>query len=215
MNYTELTTAIQDYVQSDETTFVSNIPRFVRNAEDRILRTVQLPVFRKISTTSVGSGNGTLALPSDFLSPYSLAAIDSNNIFYWLYQVDPEAVREGYPIDSGGSIVTGTPKVYGLYDHDTIVFGPHTDATYTFELRYFHRPDSIVDNSTSWLGDNAESVLLYGALIEAGVFIKEERDILEGYKQLYDEGMARLKNFGEGMSRTDAYKEIQVKTGVS
>lgn len=194
MNYAELTQAIQDYTEYAETTFVSQIPEFVRQAEQRIFRTVLIPELRKNATATLSSGAQYLARPSDFLAPFSLAVIDDSGDYYYLFERDVSFMREAYP----NPATTGLPQYYAQFDGDTasseghFILGPTPDATYTAELHYYFDPPSIVTTGTSWLGDNAESVLLYGALLEAYTFMKGEADMLALYEKRYQEALSQL-----------------------
>jgi len=203
--YTTLKQAIQDYTESSETSFVSNLPIIVKQAEERILKSVQLPVFRKNVTGATSSGNKYLAVPSDYLSSYSLA-IDNSGYEYLIFK-DTNFIREAYPVDS----TQGAPKVYSVFDVDYFLLGPTPDATYNVELHYFYRPTSIVDAGTSWLGDNAENALLYGCLLEAYTYLKGDADLMQLYAQRYSEALGRLEEFGEGYNTTDSYRSGQVR----
>jgi hypothetical protein len=206
LTYTQLKQAMQDYLENDETSFTGNLDVFIRQAEDRILKEVQLPVFRKIATSALASGNKYLSLPDDFIVHYALAAINASSSYTWLIQKEPEFIKEAYPDDSGSS--TGSPKVYGVWDHDTIIIGPVLDATYTFELHYIHRPTSIIDSGdgTSWLGTNAEMALLNACLVEAYTYLKGEGELLAIYNQRYESARDRLKTFGEGLRQQDTVR---------
>lgn len=203
--YTTLKATIQDYVQSTETDFVANIDTIIKQAEDRILKSVQLPDFRINKLGSLTSGNQYLTMPSDFLAPYSLAVDDSG--YEYLIFKDVNFIREAYPSSS----TTGTPKYYGIFDENTFILGPSPDDNFTVELHYFYKPASIVDDGTSWLGTNAESVLLYGCLVEAYTFLKGEADLLQVYMARYQEALEDLKGLGEGYSTTDSYRSGTVR----
>lgn len=205
--YTTLKTAIQNYLEESETSFVGNLDVFIKQAEDRILKDVQLPVFRKIQTTTISSNTRFLSLPSDFLAQFSLAAKDGSDNYTWLLKKEPEFINEAYPDDSGST--QGTPRFYGVWDHDSFILGPRSDTTYTMELHYFYRPTSIVDavGGTSWLGTNAEMCLLNACLLEAYTYLKGESDLLELYNKRYEAALARLKNLGEGMRDRDTYRK--------
>tara|TARA_R100000808_G_C2115697_1_gene128398 strand:- start:110 stop:751 length:642 start_codon:yes stop_codon:yes gene_type:complete len=204
--YTTLTQAIKDYVQSTETSFTNNIPVFIKQAESRIVRTASLPVFRKNVTGSMTSGNQYLGIPSDFLSPYSLAIVNSSSYEY-LVNKDVNYIRELYPV----AATTGIPKYYALFDNSSFIIGPTPNAGFSSELHYHYKPQSIVDASdgTSWLGTNAEDVLLYGSLIEAYTFLKGEPDLLGLYQQRHDTALELLIRESDGRDRTDAYRTGQ------
>lgn len=210
--FTTLKTAIQDYVQSTESTFVSQLPRFIINSEERILKECQLDVFRKNAQGFLTSGNSFLAKPSDFLSQNSLSVIVSSSKEFLLYK--QVTMLQDY---TPNPATTGTPLYYGDFDQDTFLIAPTPDSNYTVELHYFYRPQSITDSSdgTSWLGDNAELALLYGSLVEAYTFLKGEPDLLGLYNQRYGEALQWLKNLGEGLQTRDQYRYDRVRRGVA
>lgn len=210
MNYAQLVTALQDYTEDYDTVFVSNIPTFVQNAEERIYNTVQLPALRKNSTSSFNAGNKYLPTPDDYLSVFSFAAVDNLGNYLYLLDKDVNFIREAYPSPTD----TGLPKYYALWDQDTFIFGPTPDQSYTVELHYFYYPESIVTAGTSWLGDNFESALFYGSLVEAATFMKEEADVVKLYIERYNEALALLKQLGDGKNRQDAYRSGQVRDRV-
>tara|TARA_B100001059_G_C17664734_1_gene491326 strand:- start:73 stop:714 length:642 start_codon:yes stop_codon:yes gene_type:complete len=200
--YTTLKQAIQDYVESSETSFVSNLPTFIQQAEDRILKRVQLPDFRKNVTGTVASANPYLIMPSDFLTPYSMA-IDDSGYDYLLFK-DVNFIRQAYP----SSATQAAPKYYGIFSDTSFIVGPTPDKAYDVELHYFHKPESITTSSTgtSWLGDNADSTLLYGCLLEAYTYLKGDPDLMQLYGGRYEEALVRLEELGEGYSTTDSYR---------
>lgn len=215
MNYTELTAAIKGYAENDFPTTVGaftsadQIATFVEVAEQRIYNMVQLPAIRKNVTGNVTTGNKYLACPSDWLATFSLAVINSNNEYLYLLNKDVNFIRESYP-DTDAAFY-GEPKYYAQFDQNTFILGPTPDANYAVELHYFYYPASIVTAGTSWLGDNFDSVLLYGALLEAAAFMKSDVDVVNFYKQRYDEAMTELKQLGDGKNRQDAYRSGQVR----
>lgn len=212
MNYTQLSDSIQDYCQSTETSFVANIPNFVQLAEERIYNSVQLPAIRKNSTASASIGNQYMSLPTDWLSTFSLASIDPVSSDYaYLINKDVNFIRECYP----GSSTQGRPLYYAIWDDDTMIFGPTPDKAYTMELHYYYYPESIVTASTTWLGDNFETVLLYGSLREAYLYLKGEQDIVNYYEQKYQESLGLLKRLGDGLDRQDAYRSGQARIPVT
>ena len=199
--YATLKQAIQDYVQvQTETTFITNIPIFVQQAEDRILKDVQLPNFRKNVTGTMTLGDQYLGAPTDFLSPYSLSISNTGQEFLIFKEVN--FIREAYP----ASGTNGVPKYYAIFEDDFFIIGPTPNANFTTELHYFYRPETIVTASTSWLGTHAESCLLYGCLIEAYTFLKGNEDLLNVYSLRYESALAALKVLGEGRSRTDSFR---------
>jgi hypothetical protein len=212
MNYSELTQLIQDYCQSTETSFVANIPTFVEVAEQRIYNTVQLPALRKNVTGSMSNGNQYMSLPSDWLSTFSLAVIDGTTGEYeYLLNKDVNFIRASYPFPA----TSGKPKYYSIFDATTMLLGPTPNANYTAELHYYYYPVSIVTAGTSWLGNNFDSVLLYGSLREAYTYLKGEADMMTYYEQKYQEALGQLKRLGDGLDRQDAYRSGQVRIPVT
>lgn len=212
MNYAQLSQSIQDYVQSTETTFVANIPTFVQLAEERIYNSVQIPAIRKNSTATMTIGNKYMSLPSDWLSTFSLAVFNpTNNEYTYLLNKDVNYIRQAYP-DADD---LGRPEYYAIWDADTMILGPAPDLAYTAELHYYYYPASIVNVGTSWLGDNFETVLLYGSLREAYIFLKGEQDMMNYYEQKYQESLGLLKRLGDGLDRQDAYLSGQARVPVT
>ena len=210
--FTTLKTAIQDYTQNTESTFVSQLSRFIINSEERILKECQLDVFRKSSQGSATSGNQYLSKPTDFLSQNSLSVINSSSKEFLLYK-QVTALQDYTP----NPATTGTPKYYADWDNDTFLLAPTPDSNYTMELHYFYRPTSITASSdgTSWLGTNAELALLYGSLVEAYTFMKGEADILQVYNGRFQEALQWLKNLGEGLQTRDQYRYDRVRRDVA
>lgn len=209
MTYTELVTMLQEYLQNSEATFVSNIPTFVKVAEERIYHDTQLPSSRQSSTSTFTASNRFLGTPTDFLSPFELhvtvAGVVSPMIF-----VDVGFIREAFPSPT----VTGVPTHYAVWDQNSLIVGPTPASNYTVELHYFRMPQSIVTASTSWLGDNAPGALLYGSLLEGYVYNKGEVDMLKVYDTRYKEAIALLKQYSAGKIRTDTYLDNQFKAPV-
>lgn len=212
MNYTQLQQNLQTYLETTETDFVATIPTFVRQAEERIYRTVQIPELRKNVTGNMTSGNQYLARPSDFLAPFSLAVIDSSGDYSYLLDKEMSFIREAYP----NPTTTGVPKYYAQFDGDiptstgNFLLGPTPNANYQVELQYYYDPPSIVTEGTSWLGENAETALLYGSLVEAYTFLKGDADLLQLYTNRYNEAMMQL--FGIDLrSNRDDYREGRMK----
>lgn len=225
MNYAELSAAIQEYTQNYETDFVANIPLFVRQAEQRIYNTVQFPSIRKNVTGFTTQGNKYLSCPLDFLAVYSMAVIDGDEYTYLLNK-DVNFIRESFP--STAPSAQGIPQYYALFgpattnanppvitNELTFLLGPTPDALYNIELHYYYYPESIATAGTSWLGDNFDSVLLYGALVEAYTFMKGEPDLVTLYNQKYTEALGLAKRLGDGMERGDAYRNGQIKLPVT
>lgn len=208
MTYAELVDLIQQYLENDETTFVANIPQFVRLAEERIHRAVQLQSAQNNATTTLTSGNQYLTLPTDFWSPLELSVTTAGSQTF-LYPKDVSFIRAAYPSAS----TTGRPRYYALFNSDTLILGPTPDSTYTAELHYVARPESIVDEGTTWLGTNGEQALLYGSLIEGYIYNKGDADMMAVYKEQYQEAIVRLKTLAEGQNRQDAYRNPEPSIG--
>ena len=206
--FTTLKTAIQDYLESTETTFVTNLPLIITQAEERILRTVQLPDFRKNVTGTMSQGNPYLTMPSDFLASYSLA-IDNSGYEYLVFK-DVNFMREAYPVEATENV----PKYYSIFDEDTFILGPTPNANFATELHYLYEPESITasGDGTSWLGTNAENALLYGCLVEGYTFLKGDGDLLQWYQAKYDDSVMRLKSLGEGYDTTDNFRSGMVRS---
>jgi hypothetical protein len=208
MNYTELKAQIWSYLQTDDDGLGGLTDTIIRQAEERIVRSVQLPNFRKNVTGSVTSGFQYLSTPSDFLSAYSLSVIAAGDQSYLLPK-DVAFIREAYPSVS----YSGVPKYYALFDENTFLLGPTPGSGYSMELHYYYEPPSIVTSGTSWLGTNAENALLYGCLVEAYTVLKGESDMMQIYVERYNDAMTQLKTLGEGRDRSDTYRngETRVK----
>jgi hypothetical protein len=217
MNYAQLTAAIKGYCENDFPETVDNytsaeqIATFVQNAEERVYNTVQLPALRKNSTSNVVPNYQYLVTPPDYLSVFSFAVIDADGNYNYLLNKDVNYIRAAYP---RANIDVGVPEYYALFDQDTFIFGPTPDAAYQVELHYFYYPESIVTAGNSWLGENFESVLLYGSLLEAYTFMKGEPDVIANYQSRYNEALALLKQLGDGKNRQDAYRSGQVRDRV-
>ena len=226
MNYTQLTTAICDYTQNFDQDFIDNIPVFVKQAEQRIFNTVQFPSIRKNVTGVVATGNKYLSCPDDFLAVYSLAVIDALGAYEYLLNKDVNFIRQAYPTPTS----TGLPKYYALFGPTTtnsgtpvitnelsLILGPTPSSNYSVELHYYYMPESIsvAASGQSWLGDNFDPVLLYGALVEAVTFMKGEADMVQLYNTKYTEALALAKRLGDGMERQDAYRSGQYRQAVT
>jgi hypothetical protein len=228
MNYTELKAAIIAYTENQDASFETEVPVFVQQAEQRIYNSVQFPSLRKNMTGTTSAGNKYLACPDDFLAPYSLAVITgavggnlNTGTYEYLLNKDVNFIRQAYPTPND----TGVPKYYGLFgplvagttitNELSIILGPSPAAAYPVELHYYYYPESIVDAGTSWLGDNFDSVLLYGSLIEAYTYMKGEQDMLTLYNQKFMEALALAKRLGDGMERQDAYRSGQFRQKVT
>ena len=221
MNYTQLSDAIQAYTENTEANFVAEIPVFVKQAEQRIYNTVQFPSLRKNVTGATTASNKYLACPSDFLAVYSMAVVDgtlSTGDYEYLLNKDVNFIRQAYPRASD----TGIPKYYALFGAQTndanelsFILGPTPDAIYPVELHYYYYPESIVTATNTWLGDNFDSVLLYGSLVEAYTYMKGEQDMMALYNGKYQEALALAKRLGDGMERQDAYRSGQYRQAVT
>ena len=209
--FTTLKTAIQDYTQNAETTFVTQLPTFIVNAEERILKECQLDVFRKNSRGSATNGNEYLEKPGDFLAQNSLSVINSSNKEFLLYK--QVTFLQDFTPDPD---TTGVPLYYADWDASTFLLAPTPNADFTMELHYFYRPTSITTSTdgTSWLGDNADLVLLYGSLVEAYTFMKGEQDLLSLYNNRFQESLQWMKNLGEGLQTRDQYRYDRVRRAV-
>jgi hypothetical protein len=219
MNYTQLSDAIQAYTENTEANFVAEIPVFVQQAEQRIYNSMQFPSIRKNVTGLVNSTTPYLACPSDFLAVYSLAAVDATGAYEYLLNKDVNYIRQAYPNPNTDK---GIPKYYALFGPQssavnelTFIVGPTPDANYTVELHYYYYPPSITTAQSSWLGDNFDSVLLYGSLIEAYTYMKGEADMVALYNQKYKEALALAKRLADGMERQDAYRSGQYRQAVT
>lgn len=208
MNYTELTDFIKGYCEYAETDFVAAIPQFIKNAEERICRTVFLPVFRKTATSNFTSGNRYLSTPTDFLHPYYLT-VTSGTTITALINKEPDWLREAYATTS----TTGLPLFYALHDNNSIAVGPTPDSAYACELAYNHQPESIVTATTTWLGDNAQVALLYGSLCEAAIWMRQDEDVQAKYEARFQEGIDQLSVFGGVRSRKDDYRKRDIRKG--
>lgn len=199
--YSTLVQAIKDFTQYDETTFNANINTFIQNTEERLLYAVDLEVFRKNQTGTLTASNKYLAVPSDYLAPFSLSVTVSGSQSFLLMK-DVEYLQEYNPTGA-----TGVPKYYALFDVDNFIVAPVPASGYSVELHYYYKPESIVTANTTWLGDNAQQAMLYGCLVEAYTFMKGEPDLLNLYNQRFNESLSRLKNYGEGRENEDAYRD--------
>ena len=209
MNYTELKTNIEDICENSFTD--DQLAMFTQQAEQKIYNTVQIPALRKNVTGTLTAANKYLSTPSDFLWSYSLAVVDASGGYHFLLNKDVNFMREAYPTPTD----TGLPKHYAYFDDNTFIVGPTPDAGYTSELHYGYYPQSIVTAGTTWLGEEFDSVLLNGALIEAIRFMKGEPDIVAMYEKMYLQSITLLKSLGDGKLREDAYRSGQFRIPVS
>lgn len=238
MNYSELVAAIQTYTENQfpDTTLADNttvttteqIDRFIKQAEQRIYNTVQFPSLRKNMTGVTQANNKYVSTPDDFLAVYSLAVIYDvtggdldTGTYEYLLNKDVNYIRQAYPTSND----TGLPKYYALFgpkvanaaitNELSFILGPTPDQNYYLELHYYYYPESIVTANTTWLGDNFDSVLLYGCLIEAYTYMKGEQDLVQLYEAKYKEALSLAKRLGDGMERQDAYRSGQYRQPVT
>jgi hypothetical protein len=225
MNYSELSSAIQAYTENTESNFVAEIPVFVKQAEQRIYNSVQFPSIRKNVTGITTVNNKYLSCPADFLAVYSMAVITdvtgsnlNTGTYEYLLNKDVNFIRQAYPVPND----TGVPRYYALFGPQStnaaelsFMLGPTPDAAYNVELHYYFYPESIVTAGTTWLGDNFDSVLLYGSLVEAYTYMKGEQDMMGLYNTKYMEALALAKRLGDGMERQDAYRSGQFRQKVT
>lgn len=207
--YAQLKAAIQDYTENDETSFVTNIPLFIRQAEERILKNVQLSLFRKNATASTTASNKYLACPSDFLAPFSLSLAGTDGDKFFVEFKDPSFLQTYTP----DSTTTGEPRYYAQFDVDNFFLAPTPNDTYTAELHYLYRPASLTagaDSGTTWLSINAEMAMLYGSLIEAYIYMKGEQDVMAMYNKRFQESLVGIKMLGEAKETTDEYRRGKV-----
>jgi len=221
MNYTELKAAIIAYTENQEASFEAEIPVFVEQAEQRIYNSVQFPSIRKNVLGVTSTNNKYLECPSDFLAVYSMAIIDgpvASGTYEYLLNKDVNFIRQSYPQAND----TGLPRYYALFGPQSanlaelsFILGPTPDAIYNVELHYYYYPESIVTAGTTWLGDNFDTVILYGSLVEAYTYMKGEQDIMTFYNAKYQEALGLAKRLGDGMERQDAYRSGQYRQKVT
>lgn len=203
--YAQLKQAIQDYTQNEETSFLANLPLFIRFAEERILKSVQLSLFRKNAAASVVAGSKYLPCPTDFLAPFSLSFEDTAGDKSFAEFKDVSFLQEYTPNET----VEGEPRYYAQFDVDNFILAPTPDTTYRAELHYYYRPNSLTsgaESGTTWLSENAPMTLLYGALMEAYIYMKGEQDILQAYNLRFTESLSGIQMLGEAKETTDQYR---------
>ncbi len=220
MNYAQLKTAVEDYTENSFS--ATDFATMTKLAEQKIYNTVQLPSLRKNVTGSMTSGNKYLQAPSDFLSVFSMAVILADGSYEYLLDKDVNFIRQAYPTPTS----TGTPRYYAIFgprsDNEnelTFILGPTPSASLSVELHYYYYPVSIADSvlnpsGTSWLGDNFDSVLFNGVMVEAARYMKEEQDVVTMYEQQFAQSLILLKQLGDGKNRQDAYRNGQVRVKV-
>lgn len=230
MNYVQLSNAVKAYCENEfpqtvsSVTSIEQINYFIQQAEQRIYNSVQFPSLRKNVTGIMTQNNPYMSAPGDFLAVYSIAVIDNTGRYDYLLNKDVNFIREAYPIPTQ----TGKPMHYALFGPTTtndtppvitnelsFLLGPTPNLSYAVQLHYYYYPESIVTANTTWLGDNFDSVLLYGALLEASTFMKSDTDTIKNYTDRYNEALMLAKRLGDGMERTDAYRTGQVKYPVT
>jgi hypothetical protein len=203
--YSSLKTAIQNYVDNTETSFVSNLDNFIKTAEQTILNSIDLQYFRKNVTGTVTADNQYLAVPSDYLASFSLSVVDSSNKEF-LLEKDVNFIQSVNP----NSATTGVPKYYAYFDINNFILAPTPSANAVAELHYFYRPASLTaagDSGTTWLSTNAPNAMLYGSLIEANIYMKGEPDLMKTYQDRFLQSLERLKDYGEARENSDAYRK--------
>ena len=224
MTLAELKTLIQNYVENDETTFVSTLDDMILNAEERIFELIQFDFFRKNVTGNLTTGNTYLTAPSDFNLSFSLAIIDSNNDYSYLDKKHPTFMRE-YSNDAVATSERGIPLYYADFDKElstgsdngsTLIVSPVPDADYNVELHYLYQPTSLTSSTSgTWMSDNAKNALIYGTLVEAYTFMKGEVDLMTLYENRFNQEIARLKNLAEARGRKDEYRYDSLRTQIS
>lgn len=202
--YAQLKTAIQDFTENTETSFVSNLPVFIRASEQRIFKLVDLEFFRKNATSALTASDPYLSVPSDYMASFSLS-ITNGSSKEFLLQKDVNFLQEHSP----NAASTGTPKYYAFFDIDNFIVAPTPDSNYAVELHYYYRPASLTagsDSGTTWLSENAPNALLYGSLVEAYIYMKGEQDMLGMYEKQFQEALSRIKDLAESRENSDAYR---------
>jgi hypothetical protein len=202
--YAQLETAIQDFTENSETSFVTNLPVFIRGAEDRIFTLVDLELFRKNATSQLTVGDPYLSVPADYLAPFSFQIITAN--YKEFLEIKDVNFVQQYAVDAG---INTTPRYYSVFDVGNFIVGPTPDLAYDVELHYYYRPASITAGAasgTTWLSENAPNALLYGSLVEAYTYMKGEADMLQLYEQRFAQEIQRLKDLAEARENSDAYR---------
>ena len=203
--FAQLKTAIQDYTDNTETSFVSHMSDFIKSAEERIFKSVDLEVFRKNVTSALTTSDKFLTLPSDYLASFSLQITTSGSETF-LLQKDINFLQEAYDASSASA----TPRYYAQFDTNNFIVAPTPNSSYALELHYYYRPDSLTagaDSGTTWLSTNAPFALLFGSLVDAYIFMKGEPDLIQQYEKRFMDQLTRLKDYGEARENTDAYSE--------
>ena len=206
--YAEICTQLEDTVENSFT--ADQLAHFCTLSEQKLYQAVQIPALRKNVTGALTASNKYLTLPADFLYAYSLAVVDATGAYRYLVDKDVNYIREAYPAPTG----TGLPKMYAIFDKDSLIVGPTPDASYAVELHYGYYPESLVTAGTTWLSENFEAVVFNAMLVEAARFMKLEKDIVDLYNQQFVESLVLLKNWGDGKLRTDSYRTLQPRAPV-
>ncbi len=204
MTKAELITLLQQYLENEETSYVDNIPLFIKLAEEDIYRSVQLPVERTNETSTLVVGEPYLGLPTGFLSAYEIAVIDEG-VYFYLINKDVSFIREAYP----SATQTGVPRFFAVFDEDTMILGPAPDDDYSIEMHYFRQPASLVDGGdgdTTWLSEYGENAMLFGALLQGYIYMKGDQDVIKSYMEAYGKAIENLKLIAEGRNRKDSYR---------
>ena len=202
--YAELKTAIQDYTENTETSFVTNLPTFIKNAEERIFKPVDLQFFRKNATSSLSQNDPYLSVPTDYLASFSVSITNSSSKEF-LLQKDVNFIQEYNP----NPATTGVPKYYAYFDVSNFIVSPTPNANFAVELHYYYKPDSLTagsDSGTTWLSKNASNAMLYGSLVEAYTYMKGEQDMMTMYEKQFTEALSRIKDLAEARENSDAYR---------
>lgn len=202
--FAELKTAIQDYTDNTETTFVNHLSDFIKGAEDRIFKNVDLELFRKNVTSSLTASDNFLTVPSDYLASFSLQITTSGSEDI-LLQKDVNFLQEAFPTSAS----TGVPRFYAVFDVNNFILAPTPNSNYAVELHYYYKPTSLTagaDSGTTWISTNAPFALLYGSLVEAYTYMKGEADMMQQYEKRFTDQLMRLKDLGEARENEDAYR---------
>ena len=202
--YAQLKTAIQDYTENTETSFVTNLPTFIKNAEQRIFKLVDLEFFRKNATSSLSQNDPYLSVPTDYLASFSVSITNSSSKEF-LLQKDVNFIQEYNP----NPATTGVPKYYAYFDVSNFIVSPTPNANFAVELHYYYKPDSLTagsDSGTTWLSKNASNAMLYGSLVEAYTYMKGEQDMMTMYEKQFTEALSRIKDLAEARENSDAYR---------
>lgn len=202
MDYATLLQDLQSWTENFSAEYIAELPQIVRRAEDMIYQSVQIPALRKNTTLTATLQTRLLTAPADFLSLSSLAVVDANGLTWPLLQKDVSFILEAFPDPTA----YGLPRFYALYDKETLLLGPTPGSAFGVDVHYFYKPESIVSAANSWLGDNTETVLFYGCLVEAYTYLKGDTELQARYRARYDEALSRLKDLGEGKLKRDDFR---------